>query len=249
MRKIYLIIFVILVFSLVSSRVLQISENEEKELQAAREDGDISHCEKIQGGDGRDLCYDVIVGKSSNPDVSLCRKISAQDIRNPCYNSASFKLKDPSICKEILGDQHLSDLCYTNAAIAKFDVSFCNNIVSTSQKDFCYEEIAKKKKDPSICNDIKGGRHRDSCFSALDAKDPTLPDYTAQEGQKEKRRAEGKGLFNRVNLFFKNLFTRNKPAPDITECNKDELLRTKPRRTTILYKKRIDRINTAGMLH
>lgn len=217
MKKFYLFIFLLFTLSiLVSARVLQISESENQEIDAARTDGDVSHCEKIESRDGKDVCYEIIVGNSKNPDSSLCDKISSQENKNSCYNSASYTNKDPSLCEKILESPFMNDLCYTNAAIAKKDVSFCYKIIESDQKDFCYEKIAISNEDSSLCDDITNGRYRDSCFSSLGKKDPKLPDYESDSGNKKE------GIFTRIFSFFRNLFGKNEP--NIPECSKNNLV-------------------------
>lgn len=114
-------------------------------------------CEKIVDVDSRDSCYLNIARFS--PSVSLCNKIKNNtEGKSSCYALVARDKKDAFLCAKI-EDGMSKKTCYVNVAVAKEDMSVCDNIVAEGdERTLCYGGgylmLALLKKDVGFCDKI-----------------------------------------------------------------------------------------------
>lgn len=106
---------------------------------------DLEECIRISGDDSSSSDWCLMRIGENRGDTSLCYKINNQFKKNSCLSSVAEKIKDVSICKNmVLGQDeiYLKDGCIINVAKGKRDYSLCN-LVSEDQRDKCNYDAGK----------------------------------------------------------------------------------------------------------
>lgn len=106
-----------------------------------------------------DICYETIGVKTNNE--ALCEKIrmnipGALTRRESCFDEVAKNKQDSTICEKIQ-NFHLKNLCYSQIALQKNDISLCRD-------DFCYSELNKDKNNKAICLKINDSQKRIECL-------------------------------------------------------------------------------------
>jgi hypothetical protein len=125
-------------------------------------------CEKIEDLIERTVCYADIATERN--DVAVCDLSPHKGVRYQCYGIFAAKINDSKICDQIPADseehQMLKDLCYSDIAQLKGDVSLCEKM-SVVGKDGCYYEVARVTQNKEICNKINDPALKNGCFDLI----------------------------------------------------------------------------------
>ncbi len=96
--------------------------------------------------------------------------------KDNCYFQVGIRVLDYHICEKIIDIETFGSDCYSSIAAEKKDLSICDQISLSNEKENCYSRVAGSKKDPTICEKIKEGWKKDDCYAgvAIARKDPRL---------------------------------------------------------------------------
>lgn len=135
-------------------------------------------CGKISNKDIKTQCTAV-----ATKDVSLCgslpKEASSSETfeftKNDCYAEIAKKYSDEKVCKEIstgsIYEESDQVNCFRTVAIAKGDVSICNNISSQQFREGCVQWY-----NLEMCNKIESLEGRDDCKESLFGRNQSAED-------------------------------------------------------------------------
>ena len=86
-------------------------------------------------------------------------------IREQCYSNVAEIKGDLSICEKI-SDSDNKDICYANVAVVQDDLAICDMILS-DERWYCYYFIALNREDVSICETIEDQNIKNICHNAF----------------------------------------------------------------------------------
>ncbi len=154
--------------------------NETKELRS---------CNKESNLQVKDQCVSKYAAKRNK--VKLCNDLSSNS-KGSCLRQVYAKNENLESCKDLQDSYPLdSDICISEIATIKKDISICDSvkfsvakdscvkqviianndyqncslIKSELQKDFCYIKIAQNTKNINICENIENPNQLKMCFS------------------------------------------------------------------------------------
>ncbi len=124
--------------------------------------GDISICEnKITNEASKDACFSSVA--ATKKDFSICEKISATYRIERCYKYVAKEKGNLLECKTFSARRE--QYCMLGVAVANFDISICEELISDGDKEECYVDIAIETKDSSLCE--KAGSWKDFCLENI----------------------------------------------------------------------------------
>ena len=87
-------------------------------------------------------------------DENICLKVEEKLI-GECYHDIAIAKKRINLCDKITGEPEWStDECKYFVSAGIKDLTFCNNLNETVDKDTCYRTYASENLDASICNKL-----------------------------------------------------------------------------------------------
>ncbi len=146
---------------------------------------DESLCEKLMGGDRKDLCFRKVAFSKSS--MELCNKIESEDRKHTCKALIQNNL---SLC-DAIDNQAEKGTCIAGISQIRNDISLCDKIGDDIGKISCIGYLVAQSKDKSICEEKKELYEKISltkdfsCF-AVTTRDPDLCDK-AESACKEKQ--------------------------------------------------------------
>jgi len=138
-------------------------------VSVAKENKDVSACDRMGGYFEKDLCYRSFVQDAK--DAQYCGKIVDNRTKDGCYVDLAIMLKDPRVCDKIRENGE-KDRCVSLSAIVLGDSGYCGSIGAGGWRDRCYSELSRKSTaaDTSLCDGITDPMSRSDCYSNIKYK-------------------------------------------------------------------------------
>lgn len=130
-------------------------------------------CEEIGRDDGKTWgvdqeCFKQIAVQKT--DLVLCDRVNNGAKKNSCIIAIAIQTKDVGLCEQVDGDIASGKgdiyLCYTNLAKVNGDVSMCDKVVESSDRDWCITEIARSSGNLILCERIEDSWIKSRCVSS-----------------------------------------------------------------------------------
>lgn len=167
MKKILLALFIVLLLAgcAKEKEAAGDSYNEDSYfLERAKTTLNHEFCLKIQNEFRRNMCYSEVGIKSADP--SVCKKITVNESRGYCNANALKAQGNYSICETYKGYISWKAECYSDIAVAKNNISYCDKIEEGYVSE-CYYLAAKRLNNPEYCRNVIDENKRDECYAYI----------------------------------------------------------------------------------
>lgn len=141
-------------------------------MQAVEEE--VFYCESMGAEGNYDQC--IMMAAIDNDKITLCDIASNQSMKEEC--TLRFLLRKGEYAKcELTGS--LKNECYTNAAYATEDESYCNSIALDEDRQVCLAAISTKKEEAAVAQAAQEAAQKEA--QAVEGQNETAQNATSQE--------------------------------------------------------------------